>query len=83
MTKRPFLQALPADGRDGSNGPSRTETLVAIIDHCGAAKTLADQVGNRFLAYLLAMTIQEARSNLRPGDEEHALRSIIDGARQS
>ena len=43
----------------------RTEQLVDAIDHCAAAKDIADGLGDRFLAYLLAMAIQEARAAIR------------------
>ena len=82
MRKRPLSPTLPEDGKDGSNGASRTETLVAIIDHWLAAKGLADQLGIRFLAYLLAMTVQEARANLHAGDKL-AFHSMTNGASSS
>ena len=78
MRKRPSLRAPSASNGDASPGRSRTESLVAIVDHCAVAETLADKAGYKFLAYLLAMTIQEARSNIRPGCEEIA--TIIQAA---
>ena len=71
MTKHPLLQVFPSQGGGEPSG-RRTESLVAIVNHCAAAKTMADQAGNKFLAYLLAMTLQEARTNLGSGDEEIA-----------
>ena len=82
MTKRPLVPA-PVNSSDGANGSGRSERLVAIVDHCATAKALADGIGDKFLAYLLAMTIQEARANLRPDNEERVLRSLIDGVSES
>ena len=50
--------------------PRRDKQLMSIVDHCTVAKTLADQIGDKFLSYLLAMSIQEAsgRLGLESGD---------------
>ena len=39
--------------------------LVEIVDHCTAAKEIAEATGESFLAYMLAMTILEARNEMR------------------
>lgn len=46
--------------------PARTDRIVEIIDQCVSAKAIADKLGEKFLAYLLAMAIQEARASLQP-----------------
>ncbi|MGD0632829.1 MAG: hypothetical protein ABSA13_00930 [Beijerinckiaceae bacterium] len=45
---------------------SRLDQLVALVDHCTAAKEIADVLGDTFLAYMLSMTIQSARTEMRP-----------------
>ncbi|MDR3462882.1 MAG: hypothetical protein P4L76_11275 [Beijerinckiaceae bacterium] len=45
---------------------SRLDQLVTIVDHCTAAKDIADALGDTFLAYMLSMTIQSARTEMRP-----------------
>ncbi len=42
----------------------RNDQLRALIEHCTAAQTIADVQGEKFLAYMLAMTIQAARGTL-------------------
>lgn len=46
-------------------GARRLECLVELVDHCTAAKGMADDLDEKFLAYLLAMAIQETRSAMR------------------
>lgn len=48
-----------------SGGTRRMDRLVELVDHCAAAKDTADRLGETFLAYLLAMAIQEARAAMR------------------
>lgn len=43
------------------------DELGAILDHCTRAQRLAEASGERFLAYLLAMTVEEARGLLSNG----------------
>lgn len=43
----------------------RTDRLVEISDQCGAAKRAAENVGEGFLAFLLSMAIEEARTAMR------------------
>ena len=43
----------------------RIDRLAEIVDQCTDAKRIADQLGDRFLAYLLAMAIQETRNAMR------------------
>ena len=50
------------------SGESRVQQMVALIDQCTAAKKTADALGEKFLAYLLAMTIQESRAAIRRND---------------
>ena len=42
----------------------RDDQLRALIEHCTSAQTIADGLGEKFLAYMLAMTIQAARGTL-------------------
>ena len=81
MTKRQNLQARAAGSSEDADTLSTTDQMIAIVDHCTAAKALADGISNRFLAYLLAMTIQEARTNLRP-DDDLAATLLTDAPRQ-
>lgn len=46
-------------------GSGHTDKLVELIDHCTAAKKIADEMGETFLAYLIAMAIQEGRTAMR------------------
>lgn len=46
-------------------GARRIDRLAEIVDQCTDAKTTADELGDRFLAYLLAMAIQETRNAMR------------------
>jgi hypothetical protein len=69
------LESERSQASDGAG--SRTDRVVAIIDHCAAAKALADEIGNRFLAYLLAMTVQEAQSSLRVLTEDSTIRAAL------
>jgi hypothetical protein len=48
---------------------SRIDRLVALIDHCSAARQTADELGETFLSYLLAMAIQEGRSAMRQSSD--------------
>lgn len=41
------------------------EQLAQLLEHCVAAQTIADAQGERFLSYMLAMTIQAARDRGR------------------
>ncbi len=43
----------------------RVDRLAETIDQCSAAKDAADVLGEKFLAYLLAMAIEEARAAMR------------------
>ncbi len=45
---------------------SRLDRLIEIVDHCTAARAIAEAAGDTFLAYMLAMTIQAARTEMRP-----------------
>jgi hypothetical protein len=61
-----------ADGaNDSSSSPAdqsdelKVDRLVTLIDHCTAAKAIADELGEKLLSYLLAMAIQEGRSSVR------------------
>lgn len=40
------------------------QALIELIEHCIKAKTTAEQHDETFLAYMLAMTIQEAQGAL-------------------
>ena len=50
----------------------RDDQLRALIEHCTAAKTIADGQGEKFLAYMLAMTLQAARGTLEAGEASGA-----------
>ena len=78
MTKRPMLQVFKTGATDDVAEPNRTQQIAAIVDHCTTAKALAEDAGNKFLAYMLAMTIQEARSALRTDSEDAVVRPMID-----
>lgn len=43
----------------------RTDQLVQLCDYCSAAHRIADANGEKLLAYLLAMAIQEGQTALR------------------
>ena len=45
---------------------TRADRLTVMLDHCKAAKKEADELDEKFLAYLLAMAIQEGQSRM-PG----------------
>lgn len=45
---------------------SRVDQLVALVDHCTAAIEIAEATGDKFLVYMLSMTVQAARIELRP-----------------
>lgn len=38
--------------------------MVALVDHCTAALAIAEARGDRFLMYMLSMTLQAARNHL-------------------
>ena len=44
----------------------RIDRLVELVDHCSSAKDIAESIGDTFLAYMLAMAIQAARTEMRP-----------------
>lgn len=46
--------------------PGRLDQLVTLVDHCTAAKEIAESLGDTFLSYMLSMTIQAARGEMRP-----------------
>lgn len=54
-----------AQGADPKTRDDRVARLLRMIDLCGEAKSLADGIDASLLAYLLAMAIQEARTELR------------------
>lgn len=66
MTRRPLVSE-PRHLKPLNRIPSqsRIDRLVEIIDHCSAAKQGADEMGDKFLSYLLSMAIQEARALAR------------------
>ena len=63
MSKGPRQPPAESVNRPRANG--RESNLSALIEHCTAAQSIADAAGERFLSYMLSMTIQAARS-LRP-----------------
>ncbi len=44
---------------------TRGEQLGKLLDHCTAAQAIAEAQGEKFLAYMLAMTIEAVRA-VRP-----------------
>lgn len=42
----------------------RKDQLNKLLDHCAAAQAIADVQGDKFLSYMLAMTIQAARGSM-------------------
>ena len=54
----------PAPARRAAEA-RRIDRLAEIVDRCTDAKAIADALGDRFLAYLLAMAIQETRNAMR------------------
>ena len=53
------------DGTD-SLEKRRIDQLVTLVGHCTAAQAIADAQEDRFLSYMLAMTIQAARVVMHP-----------------
>ena len=60
----PLSSVAPRLGADPEK--RRMEQLGALVDHCTAAQTIADAQGDKFLSYMLAMTIQAAQGSMRP-----------------
>ena len=54
--------------RSTGRGRQREAQIEALIDHCFNAKIIADAQDEKFLSYMLAMTIQAARGLLRIRD---------------
>ena len=50
---------------DAREERARLDQLVALVDKCNAAIDIADKLDNKFLSYLLAMAVQEARMTMR------------------
>ena len=46
--------------------PSRMDRLVQYADYCEAAKEIAESMGDTFLAYMMSMSIQAARAEMKP-----------------
>ena len=44
----------------------RVDQLRTLVDHCTAAQAIAEAQDDKFLSYMLAMTIQAARGAMRP-----------------
>ena len=44
----------------------RLDQLGTLVDHCTSAQAIADAQGDKFLSYMLAMTIQAARGAMKP-----------------
>ena len=75
MNKRLSSPSAPLSQRIGSLRANPTDQLAAILDHCTQAKALAEAIGDRFLAYMLAMTIQEASGQMEQANPPVALHS--------
>lgn len=54
-----------ADTVDLPVEPDQLDQLVALVDHCTAAKDIAESLNDTFLAYMVSMTIQAARREMR------------------
>lgn len=52
--------------RQAPNEQSRMDRLVQYADYCESAKAVADSIGDTFLAYMMAMSIQAARTEMKP-----------------
>jgi hypothetical protein len=46
--------------------PSRMDRLVQYADYCESAKKIAESMGDTFLAYMMSMSIQAARTEMKP-----------------
>ena len=42
------------------------DRLVQYADYCEAAKEIAESMGDTFLAYMMSMSIQAARAEMKP-----------------
>ena len=60
----PLSSVAPRRGADPEK--RRIEQLGARVNHCTAAQAIADAQGDKFLSYMLAMTIQAANGAMRP-----------------
>lgn len=63
MPKGPLSSVAPAVGDISEK--KRVDQLEKLVDHCNAAQAIADAQGDKFLSYMLAMTIQAARGAMR------------------
>lgn len=64
MQNRPSLA-----GRREHRAPleqSRIDRLVQYADYCESAKAVAEAMGDTFLAYMMSMSIQAARTQMKP-----------------
>ena len=59
------LSSVAGAGGDGLE-KRRLDQLGTLVDHCTAAQAIADAQGDKFLSYMLAMTIQAARGAMQP-----------------
>ncbi len=64
MHDRPSSAARP--DRQAPIEQSRIDRLVQYADHCEAAKAIAEAMGDTFLAYMMSMSIQAARTEMKP-----------------
>ena len=78
MGKGPVLPN-PQQAAQHAASKTRSNQLLALVEHCTAAQTVADRLGEKFLAYMLAMTIQEAKATL--GREPGAHAGFVAGER--
>jgi hypothetical protein len=60
-TKKP--QRMQQSARAKPTSP--VERLMIAINHCRSAKVIADDLGESFLAYMLAMTLEDAQATLQ------------------
>lgn len=65
MSKRPAPLSPPVEVADDPFEKRRSRQLDALLDHCLSAQVIADVQGEKFLSYMLAMTIQAARALTR------------------
>lgn len=47
----------------GDKEKHRLDQFKTIVEHCEAAQAIAEAQGDRFLSYMLAMTIQAAQAS--------------------
>lgn len=60
MSKKPGLVSSTGSGAERR----RLNEVAAIVDHCKAALAIANARGDKFLSYMIEMTIQAAEASM-------------------